>query len=133
MLQQQSLPHAAFTVSALGLGCMGMSEFYGSADEAESLRTLQAALDLGVTLFDTADTYGATPGLSEEMLGKALHGKRDDVIVATKFGLDGRGLNGADFGARGSRRYIRKAVESQQPRPARKEPPETTLGSGPGQ
>src|SRR5690606_23189913 len=71
---------------------------------------LRAALDLGVTLFDTADTYGA--GLSEEYLGAALKGRRDDVVIATKFGHDMGGANGADWGARGARRYIVRAVEA---------------------
>jgi aryl-alcohol dehydrogenase-like predicted oxidoreductase len=86
MLQQRSLPHASFTVSSLGLGCMGMSEFYGTADDAESLVTLQAALDLGVTLFDTADTYGL--GHNEELLGRFLKTiDRSQIQLATKFGI----------------------------------------------
>ncbi len=73
---------------------------------------VDAALDAGITLFDVADTYGATPGVSEELLGEALGKRRDDVIVATKFGMDMRGANGPDFGARGSRRYIVRAAEA---------------------
>src|ERR687890_235816 len=73
---------------------------------------VHAAIDAGVTLFDTADVYGARPGLSEELLGQALKGRRDDVVVATKFGLDMAGSNGNDFGARGSRRYIVRAAEA---------------------
>jgi aryl-alcohol dehydrogenase-like predicted oxidoreductase len=72
---------------------------------------LDAAQDVGVTLLDTADAYGGEPGQSEELLGQALRGRRDEFVVATKFGLDVRGLNGADHGARGSRRYVRRAVE----------------------
>jgi aryl-alcohol dehydrogenase-like predicted oxidoreductase len=72
-------------VSALGLGCMGMSEFYGEADEAESIATIHHALDVGVTFFDTADMYGI--GHNEELVGKALRGKRDRAVIATKFGI----------------------------------------------
>ncbi len=73
------------SVSALGLGCMGMSEFYGSADEAESLRTIHRALDLGVTLLDTADMYGF--GENERLIAKAIRNRRQDVVLATKFGI----------------------------------------------
>ena len=86
MLQQQILPHAAFTASVIGFGAMGMSEFYGAADDAESLVTLRAALDLGVTFFDTADTYGA--GHNEELVGRFIKEVgRDKLRVATKFGV----------------------------------------------
>lgn len=73
---------------------------------------VRAAVDAGITLFDVADTYGARPGLAEERLGEALRGLRDRVVVATKFGMDMHGANGADFGARGSRRYVVTAVEA---------------------
>ncbi|MEU6770736.1 aldo/keto reductase [Streptomyces sp. NPDC046759] len=73
------------SVSAIGLGCMGMSEFYGPTDEAQSLRTLEAALDLGVTLLDTADMYGK--GHNERLVGRAVAGRRDQVVLATKFGI----------------------------------------------
>src|SRR5215472_16739849 len=73
------------TVSALGLGCMGMSELYGPHDDSESIGTLHRALDLGVTLFDTADVYG--PYTNEELLGRAFAGKRSRVFLATKFGF----------------------------------------------
>lgn len=72
---------------------------------------MRAALDAGITLFDVADTYGTPPGLSEQLLGEALKGRRDDVVIATNFGMDAEGANGRDFGARGSRRYITRAVE----------------------
>ncbi len=72
------------TVSALGLGCMGMSEFYGRADEAEAVETIHRALDLGVTMLDTADMYG--PFTNEQLVGRAISGRRDEVVVATKFG-----------------------------------------------
>jgi aryl-alcohol dehydrogenase-like predicted oxidoreductase len=85
-------------VSQLGLGCMGMSEFYGATDEAESIATIHRALDLGVTFLDTSDAYG--PFTNEELVGRAVRGRRDDVVIATKFGLlrsddpDFRGVSG---------------------------------------
>jgi aryl-alcohol dehydrogenase-like predicted oxidoreductase len=82
MLQQRNL--GALAVSELGLGCMGMSEFYGPTDEAESIRTIHRALELGVTFLDTADMYGR--GHNEELVGRAIAGRRDDVVLATKFG-----------------------------------------------
>jgi aryl-alcohol dehydrogenase-like predicted oxidoreductase len=85
-MQQRSLGRERpLTVSALGLGCMGMSEVYGPGDEAESIATIERALELGVTFFDTADMYGS--GHNEELLGRALKGRRDDVVIATKFGI----------------------------------------------
>jgi aryl-alcohol dehydrogenase-like predicted oxidoreductase len=85
-------------VSQLGLGCMGMSEFYGATDETESISTIRRALDLGVTFLDTSDAYG--PFTNEELVGRAVRGRRDDVVIATKFGLlrsddpDYRGVSG---------------------------------------
>src|SRR5512145_3108070 len=84
-MEQRDLGRSGLTVSALGLGCMGMSEFYGTPDEAEAVRTIHRALELGVTLLDTADMYGI--GANELLLGEALHGRRDSVILATKFGV----------------------------------------------
>jgi aryl-alcohol dehydrogenase-like predicted oxidoreductase len=84
-LQRRTLGSDGLDVSAIGLGCMGMSAFYGSTDEAESIATIHHAIDLGVTLLDTAEMYG--PYLNEELLGKALAGKRDQVQIATKFGI----------------------------------------------
>ncbi len=96
------------TVSEIGLGCMGMSEFYGPGDEAESLRTLDLALELGVTFWDTADMYG--PFTNEKLLGKALAGKRDQVVLATKFGNQ-RSADGAFLGICGTPEYVRKSCD----------------------
>ncbi len=98
-MQQRALGRQGLTVSAQGLGCMGMSEFYGSADETEALATIRVALDLGVTMLDTADMYGF--GDNEQLVGRAIADRRDEVVVATKFGFvrdredpSRRGING---------------------------------------
>jgi aryl-alcohol dehydrogenase-like predicted oxidoreductase len=96
-------------VSTVGLGC---NNFGQRVDEAGTREVVHAALDAGITLFDTADSYGGSSGRSEELLGKALGSRRDEVVLATKFGSDLDGANGPDWGARGSRRYIRTAVEA---------------------
>ena len=95
-------------VSAEGLGCMGMSEFYGSADEAEAKAVIQRALDLGVTFLDTADMYG--PFTNERLVGAAIADRRDEVVLATKFG-NVRGENGERLGIRGDAAYVRQCCE----------------------
>ncbi len=107
-MTHRRLGRSGLTVSTLGLGCNTLGVTVPS-DEVAGV--VAAALDAGITFFDTADVYGATPGQSEELLGAALRGQRADVVLATKFGMDAHGLNGPDWGARGSRRYIRRAVE----------------------
>ncbi|GMA14660.1 aldo/keto reductase [Deinococcus metallilatus] len=96
-------------VSALGLGCMGMSEFYGEADENESIRVIHRALDLGVTFLDTADMYGV--GRNEELVGRAIRGRRDEVVLATKFG-NVRGPGGERLGINGRPEYVRQACDA---------------------
>ncbi|MDG4783856.1 aldo/keto reductase [Micromonospora sp. WMMD961] len=103
------LGDSGLVVSVVGIGC---NNFGRKLDLDGTRAVVDAALDAGINLFDTADIYGEPQGASEELLGQALKGRRDDVVVATKFGMDMNGLNGPDFGARGSRRYIARAVEA---------------------
>lgn len=105
----RQLGRSGLTVSAVGLGCNALGQTVAPDDVPA---VIDAALEAGITLFDTADVYGGSPGVSEELLGKALGTRRDEVVVATKFGMDMRGVNGPDWGVRGSRRYIRTAVEA---------------------
>jgi aryl-alcohol dehydrogenase-like predicted oxidoreductase len=108
-VQYVSLGSQGLTVSRQGLGCMGMSEFYGPRDDAESIATIHRALELGVTLLDTADMYG--PFTNEELVGRAIAGQRDRVVIATKF-ANVRGEDGSHLGVRGDPAYVRDACET---------------------
>jgi aryl-alcohol dehydrogenase-like predicted oxidoreductase len=102
------LGNSTLSVNRIGLGCMGMSEFYGAFDETESINTLHKAIDLGVNFFDTADMYGS--GANEKLIGKAFKGRWNEVILATKFAVM-RGPNGEWLGLNGQPEYIKKACE----------------------
>ena len=108
-MQTRKLGQEGLEVSALGLGCMGMSEFYAGRDEAEAVATVQRAIDLGVTFLDTADMYG--PFTNEVLVGKAIADRRGQVILATKFG-NVRGENGEFLGIRGDAEYVRQACDA---------------------
>ena len=109
-MKTRSLGRSGLTVSALGLGCMSMSEFYGPGDDAESTATIHRAIELGVTFFDTADVYG--PFKNEELVGRAIKGKREKLIIATKFGIVRDPENPKARGVNGTPDYIRKSCES---------------------
>jgi aryl-alcohol dehydrogenase-like predicted oxidoreductase len=108
-MQYRRLGKSSLVVSAQGLGCMGMSEFYGETDEAEAVATIHHALDRGITFLDTADVYGM--GNNEELVGNALKGRRHEAIVATKFG-NVRGADGAFLGVNGRPEYVLQACEA---------------------
>jgi aryl-alcohol dehydrogenase-like predicted oxidoreductase len=107
-MEMRKLGREGLQVSAMGLGCMGMSEFYGTPDEGESIATIRRALDLGVNLIDTADMYG--PFTNEQLVGKAIKSRRDEVILATKFGNQRR-PDGSFLGINGKPEYVRQACE----------------------
>ncbi|XVV13015.1 aldo/keto reductase [Actinoplanes sp. CA-131856] len=108
-MSYRRLGTSGLVVSVVGIGC---NNFGRKLDADGTREVVDAAFDAGITLFDTADIYGTPHGASEECLGAALKGRRDEVVLATKFGMTMEGLNGNDFGARGSRRYIVRAVEA---------------------
>ena len=108
-MQYRRLGKSSLVVSALGLGCMGMSEFYGQTDERESIATIHHAMDRGITLFDTADVYGM--GRNEELVARAIRKRRHQVIIATKFGSV-RGADGSFFAVNGRPEYVQQACEA---------------------
>ncbi len=107
MMQQRRLGKQGPTVSAMGLGCMEMSEFYGPTDDAESIDTIHRALELGVTFLDTADMYG--PFRNEKLVGRAIQGRRDRVVLATKFGIVRR--PDGSRGVSGTPEYVRRCCD----------------------
>src|SRR5256884_5748495 len=113
-MQTRTLGLKGSKISALGLGCMGMSEFYGAHDDAESLATLTRALELWVTFWDTADAYG--PYTNEVLVGRALQGRRERVFLATKFGFLRDSSNPTAHAIDGSPKHVREACEASLPR-----------------
>ena len=108
-MRYRNLGHSSLSVSRIGLGCMGMSEFYGPRNEEESVATIHLALDRGVNFLDTADMYGT--GHNEELVGRAIKGRRSQVVLATKFG-NVRGPDGSFLGINGRPEYVRMACEA---------------------
>jgi aryl-alcohol dehydrogenase-like predicted oxidoreductase len=107
-MEHRSLGRQGLKVSALGLGCMGMSEFYTGRDDDESIKTIDRALDLGIDFLDTADMYG--PFTNERLVGRAIRGRREQVVLATKFGNE-RGEDGSFLGVNGRPEYVRKSCD----------------------
>jgi aryl-alcohol dehydrogenase-like predicted oxidoreductase len=109
-MKSRRLGRSGLTVSSLGLGCMGMSEFYGPRDDQESIATIHRALDLGMTFLDTSDIYG--PHRNEELVGQAIRGRREQVVLATKFGIVRDPANPSVRGVNGKAEYVRQSCEA---------------------
>src|SRR5689334_22285273 len=109
-MERRRLGNRGLVVSAQGLGCMGMSEFYGPPDDAESIATIHRALELGVDFLDTADVYG--PHRNEELVGRAVRGMRDRFVIATKFGIVRDPKNPAVRGVNGKPEYVRQCCDA---------------------
>ena len=108
-MESIALGNQGLVVSRQGLGCMGMSEFYGPGNDDESIATIHRALELGVTFFDTSDMYG--PHTNEMLVGKALAGRRDEAVIATKFGIERDPLDNRRRGVNGRPEYVRQACD----------------------
>src|ERR1700693_3548665 len=109
IMQERRLGKNGLSVSSIGLGCMGMSEFYGAHDDQQSIKTIHRALDLGIDFLDTADMYGV--GRNETLVGQAIRDRRDRVVLATKFG-NVRGSDGSFLGVNGKPDYVKSACEA---------------------